>query len=94
MPLNQEPVPSDEPSGELLKLQIERLEFELELGRTVQGRLDSECRRLHQHIAAIEADRASIRNRLDERERYLTAVQRSLAWRAIQWMRGLVGRRW
>lgn len=95
MPLPTETLsPEGETSSEMLKLRIERLQFELELARSVEGRLDAECRRLHQHIAAIEADRASLRNRLDERERYLLAVQRSLPWRAAQLLRGLVGRRW
>lgn len=79
---------------DVLELRVESLTFELELAQRVTARLESELRRLQQHAAALEADRAAIRNRLDERERYLLAVQRSIGWRALQWTRGLVGRRW
>lgn len=88
------PIPEAAPAPEALELRIEALEFELQLSRRIQDRLESEIQRLHHHIAALEADRASIRNRLDERERYVAGVHASVGWKALQWVRGLVGRRW
>jgi Skp family chaperone for outer membrane proteins len=68
--------------------------FERDLARRIQKRLETEIQRLQNHVAAIEADRNALRQRLDERERYLGALHASRGWRILQALRGLFGRRW
>jgi len=68
--------------------------FELELSRELVRRLELDVRRLEQRLAQLEADRLVVAQRLEERERYLAAILRSTAWKLIQKLRGLFGRRW
>jgi ABC-type phosphate transport system auxiliary subunit len=77
-----------------LRTQVEAALFERDLARSVQRRFDEERSRLEHRIALLQSDRAALRKRLDERERYVAAIHASLAWRTIQCLRGLVGRRW
>ena len=68
--------------------------FERDIARRIRGRLETEIRRLHHHISLVEADRNALRQRLEERERYVAAIHSSSGWRLLQWGRGLFGRRW
>ncbi len=92
--ISERPSEKEGAGTDAVRRRVEALEFELELARRASARLDEEIRRLGHHVAAVEADRNALRNRLDERERSLDAIRRSSAWRAVQWLRGLVGRRW
>ena len=58
-----------------------------------RGALEDEARRPAYRIAELEAPRA-LKNRTEEAEAYVAAVKASLPWRIIQWLRGLVGRKW
>ena len=88
------------PSGEeesaraRLSVRLEALVFDVDLACKIRARLESELRRMEQQNANLEVERTSLRNRLDERERYVSAVHASFAWRLTQAMRGLFGRRW
>lgn len=73
---------------------LEAALFERDIARRIRGRLETEIRRLHHHISLVEADRSALRQRLDERERYVAAIHSSSGWRLLQWGRGLFGRRW
>lgn len=73
---------------------LEEALFERDLARRIRGRLETEIRRLHHHINLVEADREALRQRLEERERYVSAIHASRGWRFLQWGRGLFGRRW
>ena len=77
-----------------MSVRVEALAFEVELARKVKDRLESEIRRLQQQNAGLEAERTSLHSRLHERERYLGAIHASYAWKLIQNVRGLFGRRW
>jgi predicted nuclease with TOPRIM domain len=99
---NEKPAPTDVPGAipasddvvAALHARLEEALFERDLARSVQLRFDEEKSRLEHRIALLQSDRSALRKRLDERERYVAAIHASLAWRAIQWLRGLVGRRW
>ena len=99
---HEKPAPTDAPGAlpasddsiAALEARLETATFERDLARSVQGRFDEERGRLEHRIALLMSDRSALRKRLDERERYLAAIHASAAWRAIQWLRGLVGRRW
>lgn len=73
---------------------LEALRHELELGREIRQRLDGEVRRLAARIGALEAESAHLRDVLAERERYVSAIERSRVWRAAQALRRLAGRAW
>ncbi|KAA0252442.1 MAG: hypothetical protein EDX89_18465 [Acidobacteria bacterium] len=73
---------------------LEQALFERDVARRIRGRLETEIRRLHHHISLVEADRGALRQRLEERERYVAALHSSVGWKLLQWARGLVGRRW
>jgi uncharacterized protein YlxW (UPF0749 family) len=64
------------------------------LALETRRRLEVEVRDLEQRVADLTAERDALQTRLDERMKYVSAVHRSAAWRAIQALRGLVGRRW
>ena len=73
---------------------LEQALFDLEMARAIRGRLEADRAQLGQRIAALEADRAALRKRLDERQSYIEAVNASAAWRIVQWVRALFGRKW
>jgi predicted nuclease with TOPRIM domain len=77
-----------------LLVRLEEAQFEVELAREARRRLGAEVHRLEARLAAAASERESLRGRLEERERYVSAVHASAAWRLIQSLRGLVGRRW
>lgn len=76
------------------RVRLEEQTFAAELARQVVERLQSEIRRIDRRFVESGTLRSSLRNRLDERERYIGAIHASQAWKSIQWLRGLVGRRW
>lgn len=80
--------------ADVLDVRRDAQAFEMELSQRVQLRLEKELKRLGNRIAEIEAERNSLRHRLEERERYLGAIHSSAAWRLVQAVRGLFGRRW
>jgi predicted nuclease with TOPRIM domain len=77
-----------------LEVRLEELQFELSLTQEARIRLEQEVRRLEQRLAARGAEGAALKSRLGERERYVAAIHTSLAWRAIEAIRSLFGRRW
>jgi predicted nucleic acid-binding Zn-ribbon protein len=77
-----------------LEVRLEELQFELSLTQEARMRLEQEVRRLEQRLAARGAEGAALKSRLGERERYVAAIHTSLAWRLIEAIRGLLGRRW
>ncbi|MHB1047374.1 MAG: hypothetical protein ACYC4P_15325 [Thermoanaerobaculia bacterium] len=92
-PLGERSAPS---LGELARTEV-RLEqalFELDLAREANARLEQEIRRLEQRLAARGAECAAFRSRLAERDRYVAAIHTSTAWKLIEGVRGLLGRRW
>lgn len=78
----------------LARVRLEEQTFAAEQARQVIDRLQSEIRRIEHRFVESETLRASLRNRLDERERYIGAIHASRAWKGTQWLRGLLGRRW
>jgi predicted metal-dependent peptidase len=76
------------------RARLEQALFDLGLAREIQARLESDRAQLGQRIAALEADRGSLRKRIDERQRYIDAVHSSVAWKIVQKVRGLFGRKW
>src|SRR5450759_1178299 len=88
------PSADEETARASLSVRLEALAFDVELARKVRVRLESELRRMEQHNANLEVERTSLRNRLDERERYVSAIHASLAWKLTQAVRGVFGRRW
>lgn len=85
--------PSDDDDAGL-RSRLEQALFDLEMARAIQGRLEADRAQLGQRIAALEADRSALRKRIDERQSYIEAINASAAWRAVQWLRGLFGRKW
>ena len=77
-----------------LSVRLEAISFEVELAQKIRTRLEGEIRRLQQQNATLEAERSSLHSRLHEREGYLGAIHASSAWKLIQNIRGLFGRRW
>ena len=77
-----------------LAVRLEEARFEVELAHEARRRLEAEVHRLEARLAAAASERESLRGRLDERERYVSAIHGSAAWRLIQAIRGLFGRRW
>jgi len=75
-------------------VELSEVRFERDLALKVQQRLAKELERAGRRLAEVEAERAALRSRLEERERYLAAVRASRPWRVVQFLRGLVGRRW
>ncbi len=76
------------------QVRLDEQTFAVEQARHVIERLQSEIRRVEHRFVESETLRASLRNRLDERERYIVAIHASNAWKAAQWLRGVMGRRW
>ncbi|MHB8799697.1 MAG: hypothetical protein ACYDBY_14650 [Thermoanaerobaculia bacterium] len=92
-PLGERPTPSlEELAG--VEVRLEQARFELELTREANARLEQEIRRLEQRLAARGAECAAFKSRLAERDRYVAAIHTSTAWKLIEGVRGLLGRRW
>jgi septal ring factor EnvC (AmiA/AmiB activator) len=68
--------------------------FALRQTRAHAARLEAELRRIEHQMAQVEADRAALQSRLDERDSYVAAIHRSGGWKLLQKIRDLVGRRW
>ncbi len=77
-----------------VEVRLEEARFELKLAREANARLEQEIRRLEQRLAARGAECAAFRSRLAERDRYVSAIHSSFAWKIVEGMRGLLGRRW
>lgn len=82
------------PDDEWISARVERARHETEMALAAQRRLEDEVGRLTYRVAELEADRVALKNRTEEAEAYVAAVKASAPWRVIQWMRGLVGRKW
>ena len=83
------PAPDPDPEPPLGELA-----HELALSREIRRRLEGELRRLEARASALEAEVSHLRNVLAERERHISAVERSVVWRSAQRLRRLVGRAW
>jgi hypothetical protein len=84
---------SDDDAAET-RARLEQALFDLELAREIQARLEADRSQLGDQIAALETDRGSLYKRIDERQRYIQAVHSSLAWKIVQMIRRLFGRKW
>jgi phage shock protein A len=82
------------PLDEWVSARVEKARHERELALAAVKRLEEEVRRLEYRVAELETDRVALKNRTEEAEAYVGAVKTSLAWRVVQALRGLVGRRW
>lgn len=82
------------PGDEWISARVEKARHDREMALATVKRLEDEIRRLEYRVAELEADRVALRNRTEEAESYVSAVKTSAPWRAIQWLRGLVGREW
>ena len=82
------------PDDEWISARVEKARHEREMARAAASRLEDENRRLAYRVAELEADRVALKNRTEEAEAYVAAVKASAPWRVIQWLRGLVGRKW
>jgi chromosome segregation ATPase len=92
-PLEPKTVPSLEDLARL-EVRLEEVRFELTLAQEARTRLEQEIRKLEQRLAARNSESAALKSRLAERDRYVAAIHTSLAWRAIESIRGLLGRKW
>lgn len=94
----QDPIPTTDAEAiaqlAQARVRLDEQTFAAELERQVSERLQSEIRKIDRRFVESGTLRATLRNRLDERERYIGAIHASRAWKGIQWLRGLVGRRW
>jgi predicted nuclease with TOPRIM domain len=88
------PEPERQDESSRLRVRLEEAQFALELSRRTVASLEAEIRLLEHRLAQAEADRAAVKNRLDERESYVAAVHRSGGWKILQRFRGFFGRRW
>lgn len=93
-PASRAPVPPCEERLGRLEVELSQLGFELELARSGKANVEAEVRRLERRVAQLEADRAALQSRLDERERYVGAIHASGGWKLLQYVRGLFGRKW
>lgn len=82
------------PDEEWVSARVERARHDREMALAAAKRLEDEIQRLHFRVAELEADRVALKNRTEESEAYVAAVKASAPWRAIQWLRSLVGREW
>jgi uncharacterized protein YlxW (UPF0749 family) len=82
------------PDDEWVSARVEKARHEREMALAAARRLEDEVRSLSYRVAELEADRVALKNRTEEAEAYVGAVKASAPWRAIQWLRGLVGRKW
>jgi len=82
------------PDDEWISARVEKARHEREMALAAARRLENEVQRLSYRVAELESDRVALKNRTEEAEAYVAAVKTSAPWRAIQWLRGLVGRKW
>ena len=82
------------PDDEWISARVEKARHEREMALAAVRRLENEVQRLSYRVAELESDRVALKNRTEEAEAYVAAVKTSAPWRAIQWLRGLVGRKW
>lgn len=82
------------PDDEWISARVEKARHEREMALAAASRLEDENRRLAYRVAELKADRVALKNRTEEAEAYVAAVKASAPWRVIQWLRGLVGRKW
>jgi predicted nucleic acid-binding Zn-ribbon protein len=82
------------PDDEWISARVEKARHEREMALAAAQRLEGEVQRLSYRVAELEADRVALKNRTEEAEAYVAAVKTSAPWRVIQWLRGLVGRKW
>ncbi len=82
--------------GELATLEVRLSEAvaEQDLARLARKKAEEETRRLREELSLLRADLAAVRDRLNERETYVANLHGSAGWKALQWVRGLFGRRW
>jgi len=76
------------------RVRMEAALHDRRLAQEARRRLESEIALLEQRIAELTSERDAAQARLDERLRYITALHGSAAWKLIQALRGLMGRRW
>lgn len=82
------------PDDDWISARVEKARHEREMALAAASRLEEEVKRLTYRVAELEADRVALKNRTEEAEAYVAAVKTSAPWQAIQWLRGLVGRKW
>ena len=82
------------PDDEWISARVEKARHEREMALAAAKRLEDEVQRLSYRVAELESDRVALKSRTEEAEAYVAAVKASAPWRAIQWLRGLVGRKW
>jgi len=82
------------PDDEWISARVEKARHEREMALAAAKRLADEVQRLSYRVAELESDRVALKNRTEEAEAYVAAVKTSAPWRGIQWLRGLVGRKW
>jgi hypothetical protein len=84
------------PEASLAELEVRLSEAiaERDLARAARRSAEEEIRRLRQELALSELDQSAVRGRLNERETYVRNLHGSAGWKALQWVRGLFGRRW
>ena len=82
------------PDDDWVSARVEKARHEREMALAAVKRLEDEVRRLEYRLAELETDRVALKNRTEEAESYVSAVKTSTPWRAIQWLRGLAGRKW
>jgi hypothetical protein len=82
------------PDEDWVSARVEKARHDREMALAAVRRLEDEVRSLSYRVAELEADRVALKNRTEESEAYVAAVKASAPWRAIQWARGLVGRKW
>lgn len=82
------------PDDEWISARVEKARHEREMAIAAAQRLEGEVQRLSYRVAELESDRVALKNRTEEAEAYVAAVKTSAPWRVIQWLRGLVGRKW
>ena len=82
------------PGDVWVSARVEEARHERAMALAAVRRLEDEVKRLSYRVAELEAGRVALKNRAEEAEAYVAAVKGSAPWRAIQWLRGLVGRKW
>lgn len=98
------PTPAPAPAGDPgppsleelvgVEVRLEEARFELKLAQEANARLEQEVRRLEQRLAARNAENTSLRSQLEEKDRYIAAIRTSTGWKALQALRGVLGRQW
>jgi hypothetical protein len=82
------------PDDEWISARVEKARHEREMALAAVRRLEAEVAGLAYRVAELEAGRAALGNRAEVAEAYVSAVKMSKPWRVVQWLRGLVGRKW